>query len=120
MNKCLLALILISIFNVSAAKNVLEIPVHQMVKMNFNDADSSSKPEVMWRQFEYTSSATPEELLKFYRASKHVKSCDYNDMADNYMCKLAKHNEVSSGYVFIPSQSKNGEVVILADYFFIK
>jgi hypothetical protein len=71
----------------------------------------------MMRQFEYTSSASPEELLQFYRSSEHTQSCDYNDMADNYMCKLAKHGKVFSGYVFIPSESKNGVTVIMADYF---
>ena len=95
----------------------LEIPVLKQVKMNFNELDPSSDPEVMMRQFEYTSSASPEELLQFYRSSEHTQSCDYNDMADNHICKLTKHGKVSSGYVFIPSESKNGETVILADYF---
>ena len=103
---------------IASAEQNLEIPVFSLVKMNFNDLDPSSDPEVMMRQFEYISSASPEDLLKFYRASAHIQVCDYNDMADNYMCQLTKHGKVSSGYVFIPSKSKHGETVILADYFF--
>ena len=117
MTKLLLTFLLsLSSLFVFADEN-LEIPVLKLVKMNFNELDPSSDPEVMMRQFEYTSSASPEELLQFYRDSEHTQSCDYNDMADNYMCKLAKHGKVSSGYVFIPSESKNGVTVILADYF---
>ena len=117
LTKLLLSLLLsLTLFSVFADEN-LEIPVLKLLKMNFNELDPSSDPEVMMRQFEYTSSASPEELLQFYRSSEHTQSCNYNDMADNHICKLTKQGKVSSGYVFIPSESKNGVTVILADYF---
>ena len=118
LNNKLLILLFTLISAPTFAEQNFEIPILSLVKMNYNDVDPSSDPEVMMRQFEYISSASPEELLKFYRASEYIKSCDYNDMADNYICQLTKHGKVSSGYVFIPSKSKQGHVKILADYFF--
>ncbi|MCX7552263.1 hypothetical protein OS175_00105 [Marinicella sp. S1101] len=118
MNKLLLVLVFGLNLNPAKAADDLEIPLYQMLKMNFNEADPSSNPEVMMRQFEYISSASLADILAFYRDSDHTQSCEYNDMADNYICRLAKHKKVSSGYVFIPAQSKGGEVTVLADYFF--
>lgn len=120
MKKFLLLMILLVTTPVTLAEFEVEIPLLKLVEMKYNDVDPSSNPDVMWRQFEYTSSASPKELLKFYEDNKFTESCPYNDMADNYMCKLAEQGRISTGHVFIPSKSKGDITVILADYFFMK
>lgn len=120
LNKQLFTLLLAVVSLSTCTAQSLEIPVFSLVKINFNEVDPSSDPEVMMRQFEYTSSASAEVLLKLYRSSEHIKSCEYNDLADNYMCQLVKLGKVFSGHVFIPSNSNHGEVVIFADYFYIQ
>lgn len=118
--KTQLILSLIIFATLGCVNSEVEIPVLKLVKMKYNDVNPSSKPEVLMRQFEYTSSASPAELLKFYEDSIYTESCPYNEMADNYMCELAMQGKISSGHIFIPAQSKGSTNVILADYFFYK
>lgn len=98
----------------------IEIPLYKVKKLNFNDSDKSSEPGLLMRQLEYLSTASTEELIEFYKKSPYVKSCSYNELADNYHCKLAKHGKVSSGDVFISTKSRNGLTEVFADYFYFK
>lgn len=106
--------------NTDSKMSGVELPVLQLRKMNFNDSDPSSNPDLMMRQFEYASNASPQELLTFYKESPHVKSCSYNDNADNHWCKLDKHGKIHSGSVFIPTKARGGLVEVFVDYFYNK
>ena len=104
--------------SIALAESDVEIPVHQLVSVKYNDTMQSSDPEVMMRQFEYMSSATPDALLQFYRDSAFVKSCEKNDMADNFMCALAEHGKVHTGHVFISTKTVDDQTAVFADYFY--
>ena len=104
--------------SIALAESDVEIPVHQLVSVKYNDTMKSSNPEVMMRQFEYMSSATPDALLRFYRDSAFVESCEKNDMADNYMCVLAEHGKVHTGHVFISTKTTDDQTEVFADYFY--
>lgn len=100
--------------------NGAELPVLKLFKITSNEAIPSSKPSLMMRQFVYISSATPEEILKFYKESPHIDSCRYNRNGDNYWCDFSKHGRISSGSLFIPKTSKNGFVEVFSDYFYLR
>lgn len=114
----LLALIYSMFVSIAQAESDVEIPVHHLVSVKYNDAMQSSDPEVMMRQFEYMSSATPDALLQFYRNSAFVESCEKNDMADNFMCALAEHGKVRTGHVFISTKTTGDQTEVFADYFY--
>ncbi len=120
MKKIMLIGALITASVVVYGNSDVEIPLYKLQKMNYNDSDKSSKPELLMRQFEYKSTASTKELIEFYNESSHIKSCEYNELADNHRCHLSKHGKVSSGSIFISSKPRNGLTAVFADYFYFK
>ena len=97
-----------------------EVPPFPSSEITFSEEMDSINPDILMKQVELSSTAAPEDILEFYQKSEFVDSCEKNDMADNYICKLKTHDVIKSGYVFIDDHQKKGKTNIFMDYFYYK
>ena len=97
-----------------------EVPPFPDSEIIFSEEMDSSNPDILMKQVELSSTAASEDILDFYKKCEFVDSCEKNDMADNYICKLKTHDVIKSGYVFIDDHQKKGKTNIFMDYFYYK
>lgn len=95
------------------------VPFYPGAVITSNEITQGDDKSKAIRDISFNSYADPKKVLGFYQNHPAIKSCEKNEMADNYICKFTKTEKISSGDVFIDSVKKKGkiEVVMWFGYF---